>query len=108
MGIGQWIGLMFASAFYLVGFGHYLDDLFAEVGLPLEVGVLQLGVTAGVVLTAIAIAGAEKTGSLQNNLVGVLVAVFAGFLGYGVLAALGPVGSASLPDEFLPFGTPRC
>ncbi|MDX1657572.1 MAG: universal stress protein [Nitriliruptorales bacterium] len=104
VGIGQWIGLMFASAFYLVGFGHYLNGLLAEAGLDARVSVLQLGVIAGVVLTVVAIAGAEKTGKLQNNLVGILVAVFAGFLGYGMLDALGVVGRVALPDEFLPFG----
>lgn len=106
VGIGQWIGLMFASAFYLVGFGHYLNDLLAHAGLALQVSVLHMAVTAAVILTAIAVGGrAEKTGSLQNNLVGLLVLVFAGFLGYGVLAALGVGGSASPPEELLPFGT---
>lgn len=96
---------MFASAFYLVGFGHYLNDLFEEAGIPLTIGVLHLAVAAAVVLTGIALTGAEKTGNLQNNLVGVLIALFTVFLGYGLLDAFGLVGSTELPDEFLPFGT---
>lgn len=105
VGIGQWVGLMFASAFYLVGFGHYLNDLFEEAGIPMTIGVLHLAVAAAVVLTGIAVTGAEKTGNLQNNLVGVLITLFTVFLGYGLLDAFGLIGSTELPEEFLPFGT---
>lgn len=68
-------------------------------------GLGTLAVAAAVVLTGIALTGAERTGNLQNNLVGVLIALFTVFLGYGLLDAFGLVGSTELPDEFLPFGT---
>lgn len=103
VGVGQWVGLVFASAFYLVGFGHYLSDALARVGL----GGVSIGVTgavAGAVLTAIAVAGAEKTGNLQDLLVGVLLVVFGGVLGYGLLTSTGVVGASRLPTQWLPFG----
>lgn len=30
VGIGQWFGLVFSSAFYLVGFGRYATDLLSQ------------------------------------------------------------------------------
>lgn len=33
VGIAQWLGLVFASAFYPVGVGHYFSDALAETGL---------------------------------------------------------------------------
>ncbi|MFO7799813.1 MAG: amino acid permease, partial [Rhodohalobacter sp.] len=32
VGIGQWFGLVFASAFYLVGFGRYAVELLSQLG----------------------------------------------------------------------------
>jgi amino acid transporter/nucleotide-binding universal stress UspA family protein len=104
VGVGQWVGLMFASAFYLVGFGHYLNDLLGEIGFGVTVSIKTLAVTTSVLLTVVGLTGAEKTGELQNNLVGVLVSVLVLFLGYGVLDALGLFGTASAPEEFMPFG----
>ena len=103
VGFGQWVGLLFASAFYLVGFGHYLGDALGRVGLQgVEVG--AVGAVAGAVLTLIALVGAEKTGNLQDALVGVLLVVFGGVLGYGLTTATGIVGPSQLPTTWLPFG----
>lgn len=103
VGIGQWVGLVFASAFYLVGFAHYLSDALTRVGLG-GVSVGAVGAVAGATLTAIAVLGAEKTGNLQDALVGLLLVVFGGILGYGMLTSTGVVGQSGLPSQWLPFG----
>ena len=103
VGFGQWVGLVFASAFYLVGFGHYLADALARLGLS-GVPVGGVGAVAGAALTLVALVGAEKTGNLQDALVGVLLVVFGGVLGYGLTTATGVVGASRLPSTWLPFG----
>jgi amino acid transporter len=35
VGLSLWFGLMFAPAFYLVGFGHYATAVLAEAGVSL-------------------------------------------------------------------------
>lgn len=47
VGLGQWLGLVFASAFYLVGFGYYAADTAHELGLPAGIPVLALGAAGG-------------------------------------------------------------
>lgn len=103
VGVGQWVGLVFASAFYLVGFGHYLTDALARLGLG-GVPVGAVGAVAGALLTLVAVVGAEKTGNLQDALVGVLLVVFGGVLGYGLTTVTGVVGVSQLPTDWLPFG----
>lgn len=103
-GVGQWLGLVFASAFYLVGFGEYAAKGLSEAGLDPGVPPEALALAASLVLTGVGLVGAEKTGGLQNALVGLLLAVLAGFLGYGALSAAGVVGQPSPPETFAPFG----
>jgi APA family basic amino acid/polyamine antiporter len=105
VGIGQWLGLVFASAFYLMGFGHYLSDLFRELGLPLPVSVMGLALGMAVLLTAVSITGTENTGDLQNWIVGSLLAILGGFLGHGGLDVLGFFGRQQVPEAFFPYGT---
>lgn len=83
VGIGLTFGLMFASAFYLVGLGEYAAAILVEAGIvgttEVSVGpvgvVLLLGVVAGVLLTVLSIFGTENTESLQNAVVGFLLAI---------------------------------
>ncbi len=105
VGIGQWLGLVFASAFYLMGFGHYLSDLFRELGVGLPLSVVGLALGMGVLLTAVSITGTENTGDLQNWIVGSLLAILGGFLGHGGLDALGVFGRQQVPEAFFPYGT---
>jgi len=104
VGVGQWIGLVFASSFYLMGFGYYLSDLFREVNLNIGSPVILIGVITGVVLTAVSITGTKNTGDLQNVIVAVLLVILAGFLGHGSLDALGVFGRESVPEAFFPYG----
>jgi amino acid transporter len=105
VGLGLWLGLMFASAFYLVGLGHYASAVFAELGVGLSFSpVVWIGLLFGVVLTGLSVAGTENTAALQNVVVGVLLAVLTVFLSYGVLDAVGVFGRASAPESFFSRG----
>jgi amino acid transporter len=105
VGIGQWLGLVFASAFYLMGFGHYLADLCRELGIPLPLSVTGLALGMALLLTGVSITGTENTGDLQNWIVGSLLAILGGFLGHGGLDALGVFGRQQVPEAFFPYGT---
>jgi APA family basic amino acid/polyamine antiporter len=106
VGISIWLGLVFATAFYLVGFGNYAAALLAEAGVPVEgvPVVVPLALLFGVALTALNLVGTENAAKLQNYVVGLLLTILVVFLGYGGLDALGVFGAPSAPERFLPFG----
>jgi amino acid transporter len=104
VGVGQWIGLVFASSFYLMGFGYYLSDLFREMAVSVGTPIVAIGVGTAVVLTAVSITGTKNTGDLQNAIVAVLLVILAGFLGHGSLDALGAFGGERVPEAFFPYG----
>lgn len=105
VGVGQWMGLVFASAFYLMGFGHYLSDIVGALNLGIDLPITGIAFTTAVVLTGISITGTKNTGDLQNIIVGVLLVLLAGFLGHGLLDALGLFGGEQVPETFAPYGT---
>ena len=104
VGIGQWMGLVFASAFYLVGFGEYLFGVLEELGLSVGAPVTIVAVVTALLLTGINITGTQNTGTLQNIVVLSLLIILTLFLGYGVLDTFGGIGDAHLPESFAPFG----
>ncbi|MDR5674315.1 APC family permease [Halalkaliarchaeum sp. AArc-GB] len=105
VGLGLWLGLVFASAFYLVGLGHYAAAVFAEVGIGLPVSpVIPLGLLFAVALTALSIGGTENTAKIQNAVVGILLVILTVFLSYGALDAVGVFGRESVPEAFFPRG----
>jgi amino acid transporter len=104
VGIGQWIGLVFASSFYLMGFGYYLSDLFREMAVSVGTPIVAIGVGTAVILTGVSITGTKNTGDLQNVIVAVLLVILAGFLGHGSLDALGVLGGERVPEAFFPYG----
>ena len=106
VGISIWLGLVFATAFYLVGFGNYAAAVLAEAGVPVAgvPVVVPLALVFGVALTALNLFGTENAATLQNYVVGLLLAILVVFLGYGGLDAVGVFGTPSTPEEFLPFG----
>jgi amino acid transporter len=77
----NWLGLAFASAFYMVGVGQYVARTFAVQG-RVGVGALSLTYVQIVALAGAALfvgvnnVGAKETGRLQNVIVAIL-AVFA-------------------------------
>ncbi|RYJ08587.1 amino acid permease [Halogeometricum borinquense] len=106
VGLSLWLGLIFASAFYLVGFGQYAAAILAEIGLEIDVGTVApaLAVLVGVGLTGASIAGTENTAKLQNSIVGLLLGILTLFLVYGGLDSLGFFGRETVPEAFAPFG----
>lgn len=104
VGISQWLGLIFASAFYLTGFGSYVLRLLQEFGLSFSQSGVFIALVAAVLLTAVNITGTENMGRLQNGIVLTLLVILVVFLGYGILSALGVIGESSLPETFMPFG----
>ncbi|MFB6142926.1 MAG: APC family permease [Halorientalis sp.] len=106
VGISIWLGLVFATAFYLVGFGNYAAAVLAEAGVP--VGgipvVVPLALLFGVFLTALNLVGTENAARLQNYVVGLLLTILVLFLGYGGLDSLGVFGRASVPETFFRYG----
>ncbi|ELZ80138.1 cationic amino acid transporter [Haloferax larsenii JCM 13917] len=110
VGIGLWLGLVFASAFYLVGFAQYAMAVFAEVGIPVaSLGSVPLipilGVGFGILLTGLSVFGTENTTKLQNGIVSLLLGILVVFLLYGSLDTLGLFGRETVPEQFMPYGT---
>jgi amino acid transporter len=106
VGLSIWLGLVFATAFYLVGFGSYVAAVLAEAGVA--VGsipvVIPLGLVTGVFLVGLNLFGTERAAALQSYIVGLLLTILVLFLGFGGLDALGVFGAASTPERFAPFG----
>ncbi|MBW2148267.1 MAG: amino acid permease [Deltaproteobacteria bacterium] len=74
MGWCLWLSLIFASAFYMVGFGYYVADV---VGISHVV----LALTMTILLTGLNYIGAKETGGTQNVIVaGLLIVLLVFFL----------------------------
>ncbi|MEF8882578.1 MAG: amino acid permease [Halapricum sp.] len=82
-GMGDWMGLAFASAFYSIGFGQYLTTLAPLPGV-LFLNDIQIGaLIAGTVFVVVNYIGAKETGNVQTIIVTILLAILT------VLAAVG-------------------
>jgi len=78
VGPGNWLGLTFATGFYLLAFGQYLSLI---VPIPPWAGSLL----AGLLFTWLNYRGAKITGSVQNLVVVALVVILTLFVGVGLL-----------------------
>jgi len=106
VGLSLWFGLVFATAFYLVGFGFYAVDTLAELGLAVGEGlVVPVALAFGAGFTVLNVTGTENAAKLQNGVVALLLSILVVFLLYGGLDALGLVGEPSTPETFAPYGT---
>ena len=104
-GLGQWIGLVFASAFYLVGAGHYLAEALEALGLTLPIPPSALGFGLAVALTTLSLIGTQKSSALQSAVVLLLLAILGTFVAYGLLLLTGVArGPVRQPGAFAPFG----
>ena len=78
VGWSMWAGLMFASAFYAIGFGQYLRYFYSDLSV----------VVAGLVMAAVVIGinyyGTSETGLFQNLVVIALVGLIVAFVGTGI------------------------
>jgi len=91
-GWANWLGLAFASAFYMVGFGRYIQQIFGLAGQvalgPVAVSSVKLiALAGGVFFVGVNYIGAKETGRLQNVIVIILVAILGVFTVYGALRA---------------------
>jgi len=105
VGLSLWFGLVFATAFYLVGFGYYAVDTLAELGVAVGGGLaVPVALLAGAVFTVLNVTGTENAAKLQNGVVALLLSILSVFLLYGSLDAVGLIGTPSAPERFMPFG----
>ena len=83
-GWANWLGLAFASAFYMVGFGQYIGRIVGVAGTvglgPVELNAVSLiALAGGAFFVGVNYVGAKETGNLQNVIVIVLVAILTVF-----------------------------
>lgn len=104
IGVGQWIGLVFASSFYIYGFASYLIDLLKETGFKIGDPLILIGLATALLLTFVNISGTKNVGKFQNTVVLVLSAILTMLFIYGVFQAVGIIGESSLPTPFAPKG----
>ena len=92
-GLGNWLGLAFATAFYAVGFGNYVAPLVLGVLPPIGIGPLPLsaaqigGLVAAVLFIGVNYLSTKGTGDLQNVIVIVLLGILGLFILLGVTQA---------------------
>jgi len=80
VGWSMWAGLMFATAFYMLGFGQYLT-YFVPLG---NTGVAIAALTMAGLLVGVNYRGVKEAGSLQNLIVILLIGFILVFLAFGV------------------------
>jgi APA family basic amino acid/polyamine antiporter len=107
VGLSLWFGLVFASAFYLVGFGFYAEAVLARLGVSLggfDI-VVPLALLFGVFLTVLNMTGTENAAKLQNGVVAILLAIIVAFLTVGGLSSFGLIGTPEpISEPFLSKG----
>ncbi len=107
VGLSLWFGLVFASAFYLVGFGFYAQAVLTRLGISLggiDI-VIPLALVFGAFLTVLNATGTENAAKLQNGVVAILLAIIVAFLTFGGLSALGVIGEPEpVGESFLSKG----
>ena len=101
IGLSLWLGLVFATAFYLVGLGFYALDALAEVGVTVGASsglvVSAIAVLAGVGFTVLNVTGTENAAKLQNGIVALLLSMLVAFLAFGMLDSLGFIDAGTPP-----------
>jgi len=80
VGWAVWAGLMFATAFYMLGFGQYLT-YFVPLG---STGVAIAALIMAGLLVGVNYRGVKEAGSLQNLIVILLIGFILVFLAFGV------------------------
>lgn len=102
-GMGDWMGLAFASAFYCIGFGQYLAVFvpLPEVAFlnPIQIGAL----IAGVIFVGVNYIGAKETGGIQTVIVFILLSILTAFAVAGFFSF--DYATLAGEDGLAPFGT---
>ncbi|MFC6837247.1 amino acid permease [Halomarina ordinaria] len=113
-GLGDWMGLAFASAFYSIGFGQYLTTLAPVPGIAFLSDIQVGALVAGSAFVFVNYVGAKETGGVQTVIVTLLLAILGLFALQGWLSfdyatltgegGLAPLGyGAVLPGTALVF-----
>ena len=97
VGWGMWTGLMFASAFYMVGFGQYI--VAPIPGLDGRHFVIALGLLGLALLVGVNYYGTDESSALQNVMIGTETAIVVVFVAVGLFF----IDSANL-TPFAPTG----
>lgn len=105
VGIAQWIGLIFASAFYLVSFGEYAISLLDEIGVNHTAAAWIFSLTFTFLLLIINIFGTKGVGRIQNIMVISLALILVMIFTYGLIDYLGLSENEIAADQFAPEGT---
>lgn len=82
VGLGMWTGLMFASAFYMVGFGQYIVAL-----LPFPDGraiIVLIGLAGLAAITGLNYYGTDEFSGAQNLMIGAELVVVLAYVATGV------------------------
>ncbi|MFP4529732.1 MAG: amino acid permease [Halodesulfurarchaeum sp.] len=82
VGWGMWTGLMFASAFYMVGFGQYIVGPIP--GLDGRQVVIGLGLVGLALLVGVNYYGTDESSALQNVMIGTETAIVVIFVVVGL------------------------
>ncbi len=105
VGISLWFGLIFASAFYLIGFGYYITEILIKIGIQFpNFFFVAFAFIFGLILLVISLMGTENTTKLQNIIVIILLVILSIFVGVGSLNAIGLFGEVSAPEKLFLFG----
>jgi len=81
VGWGMWTGLMFASAFYMVGFGQYIVEPIPF--LSGRVLMILLGLLGLLFLVGVNYYGTEESGKFQNIMIGAETVIILVYLAFG-------------------------
>lgn len=95
-GIGNWLTLIFKSAFALVGMGAYLAHF-------LEVPIKPLAIALTIAFATLNVLGAKETARLQVWLVTTLMAIMAFYVVQGGFSLLGAESQATAGEHLTPF-----
>jgi len=99
IGMAQWAGLVFASAFYLASFGTYAESLITDLGAENTAWVGHAAPVAALALTAINIVGSKEAGKLQKYSVFVLTVILVSIFIYGFMKITAFGGGIELADD---------
>lgn len=78
VGWSMWAGLMFATAFYMLGFGQYLTYFYGNISVGLS-ALIMAGLLVGINYR-----GVKEVGNFQNVIVVLLIGFILVFIAFGV------------------------
>lgn len=103
-GIAQWIGLVFACAFYLASFGEYALAMLDELNIQWNSSAKIFSFVFTLLLLMVNILGTKKVGRLQNIMVVTLTIILVLMFTYGLIDYLGIEEKPTAFKEIAPNG----